>query len=173
LIAPKQGFYGVFMTFIYRVGLPLLGVILFFSIASNYYRLAFNTTESLAGSVYLIDKNALPERGDIAAFIPPHGNINTNQKGYLSTSSFLKETIGVSGDEVIITDTDVFVNAQHLGPIYSEGSNGQVLIPTKSGIVPIKHYFMGTKHHGSYDSRYASIGYISEDLIIGRAIRLF
>ena len=142
-------------------------------ILSNYFLIAFNTTASLEGTVFLIDKTTLPKRGDVAAFIPPTGNLNTGQSGYLSTSPFLKIAMGVANDEVIITDTGVFINGTYLGPIHPEMVTGEVLVTTRSGLVPNKHYFMGSTHAGSYDSRYASIGYIPESRVIGRAIRLY
>ena len=120
-----------------------------------------------------MDKTSQPKRGDIAAFRPPQSSLLTTQQGYLSTAPFLKKALGVAFDEVIITDTDVFVNRERLGPIFNQTPSGDYLAPTKSGLVPAKHYFMGTTYESSYDSRYASIGYIHEDLVIGRAIRLF
>lgn len=164
---------GFMKKILHRVVLPFFIFCSIVLISSNYFSIAFNTTASLEGSVFLIDKTTLPKRGDIAAFTPPAGNLNTSKRGYLSTSPFLKIAMGVANDEVIITDTEVFINGNYLGPIHTETATGTVLVTTKSGLVPSKHYFMGSTHAGSYDSRYASIGYISEGLVIGRAIRLY
>ena len=156
-----------------KVVLPTFIVCLIGLGLSSYFSIAFNTTDSLEGVVFLIDKTSQPERGDIAAFKPPPSSLLTTQKGYLSTAPFLKRAIGVAFDEVIITDTDIVVNRERLGPMFNQTPSGHYLAPTKSGLVPAKHYFMGTKHDNSYDSRYASIGYIHEDRVIGRAIRLY
>jgi len=174
LIPLKQGLFVVFhKKVLCRVVLPLVIFTLMVIFSSNYFSIAFNTTSSLDGSVFLIDKTTLPKRGDIAAFRPPSGNLNEGQSGYLSTSPFLKIAMGVANDEVVITDTAVSINGAYLGPIHTETATGKVLVTTKSGLVPSKHYFMGATHAGSYDSRYASIGYIPEGRVIGRAIRLY
>ena len=158
---------------LYRVVLPLMIFCLLVLISSNYFLIAFNTTASLEGTVFLIDKTTRPKRGDIAAFSPPTGNLNTGQRGYLSTSPFLKIAMGVANDQVIMTDMGVFINGAYVGPIHTETATGTALVTTKSGLVPNKHYFMGSTHAGSYDSRYASIGYIPESRVMGRAIRLY
>jgi conjugative transfer signal peptidase TraF len=170
----EAGVIGVFMQQVLaKVILPTFIICLMGWGLSNYFTLAFNTTDSLNGVVFLVDKTSQPERGDMAAFKPPPSSLLTTQKGYLSTAPFLKKVMGVAFDEVTMTDTDVFVNKKRLGPIFNQTPSGDYLAPTKSGLVPAKHYFMGTRHESSYDSRYASIGYIHEDRVIGRAIRLF
>ena len=56
-----------------KVVLPTFIVCLIGLGLSNYFSIAFNTTDSLDGVVFLIDKTSQPERGDIAAFQPPPG----------------------------------------------------------------------------------------------------
>ena len=174
LIPLKQGlFVVVHKNVLFRVLIPLLVFCSMVFISSNYFSIAFNTTSSLDGSVFLIDKTTLPKRGDIAAFKPPTAHLNEGQSGYLSTSPFLKIAMGVANDEVIITDAGVFINGTYLGSIHTQTATGKALVTTKSGLVPYKHYFMGSTHARSYDSRYASIGYIPESRVMGRAIRLY
>ena len=118
-----------------RVVLPLLIFCAMVFMSSIYFSIAFNTTASLEGTVFLIDKTTLPKRGDIAAFKPPTGNLNASQSGYLSTSPFLKVAMGVANDKVTITDTAVFINGTYLGPIHAETAEGKALVAAKSGLV--------------------------------------
>lgn len=142
--------------------------------AGHYYRLVFNTTDSLPGRVFLVTKGVMPERGDVAAFFTPeHHLLLSDEKAAWPKKQFLKTVFGVPGDEIAIQSSWVFVNQHFLGQVLPHSSNGQTLYPIESGIIPAKHYFMGTYHERSYDSRYQSIGLVAEDQIIGRAYRLF
>lgn len=133
------------------------------------YRLWFNLSDSLPGLVYWVELGTLPaRRGDAIAFIPPPNRF------YPRELKFTKIARGLPGD-VISRDADdrrVFVNGQYVGELQTTSSRGD-LLPGPVGVVPPDHYWVWTPHPLSLDSRYADIGYIPRDRVLGRAVRLF
>jgi conjugal transfer pilin signal peptidase TrbI len=133
--------------------------------AGHYVQLAFNTTRSLDGWVYIVLKDTLPERGQVVAFHPPEG-LNRSV-------GFLKQVWGLPGDLVSQTSRNFFINGQRVGFAKTHTLTGELLHPSTTGVIPERYYFVGTPHPDSLDSRYARMGWIAEDRFVGRAIRLF
>lgn len=134
------------------------------------YRLWFNAvSDSLPGLVYLVELGTLPaQHGDAIAFRPPPNRF------YPPGLKFTKLAMGLPGD-VISRDANhhhVFVNGALLGQLRQTSSLGE-LLPGPIGVVPPDHYWVWTPHPLSLDSRYADIGYIPRDRVLGRAVRLF
>lgn len=132
------------------------------------YAFSFNVSNSLNGTLYLLEKNKLPSRNDYAAFKYPSDFI------YPRNSHFLKRAVGVAGDTVESKNNQFFVNGQPVGramPVTSQG------IPIEEsqfkGIIPAGYYYMMGDHPKSLDSRYKVVGLISSQMIIGRGFLLF
>jgi len=99
-----------------------------------------------------------PERGDIVVFRPP----NTDHSKF-----YVKRVIGLSGDEIIIRDGDVFVRSGDAGkerklnePYLNERNQDHTYVGAagsgeeKRFAVPEDHYFLlGDNRLGSLDSR--------------------
>lgn len=134
------------------------------------YRLWFNAvSKSLPGLVYLVELGTLPtRRGEAIAFIPPPNRF------YPAGLKFTKLAMGLPGDVITRDPANrrVFVNGQNLGQLQTSSSRGE-LLPGPVGVVPPDHYWVWTPHPQSLDSRYADIGYIPRDRVLGRAVRLF
>ena len=151
-----------------RFGILLVGtwlIIFALWLAGHYVQLAFNTTNSLQGWVYIVIKDTLPQRGEVVAFNPP--------KGLNRSIRFLKQVWGLPGDEVSQIDRHFFINGKPVGFAKTHTLTGERLYPSTTGIIPAGHYFVGSPHPDSLDSRYARMGWIAEDHFIGRAVRLF
>lgn len=134
------------------------------------YRLWFNiVSKSLPGSVYLVELGTLPtQRGDAITFIPPPNRF------YPPGLKFTKLATGLPGDVISRDPANrwVFVNGENFGELQTRSSRGE-LLPGPVGVVPPDHYWVWTPHPLSLDSRYADIGYIPRDRVLGRAVRLF
>lgn len=134
------------------------------------YRLWFNlVSNSLPGLVYRVELGTLPtKRGDAIAFVPPPNRF------YPPGLKFTKLALGLPGDVISRDPTNrwVFVNGEKVGELQTTSSRGE-LLPGPIGVVPPDHYWVWTPHPMSLDSRYADIGYITRDRVLGRAVRLF
>ncbi len=135
---------------------------------SPWYRLGINGTDSLPGLVYLVFNGELPnKRGDVIAFYPP------SNRFYPERMFFVKKAMGLPGDSVTRQGQDFFINRRWVAMAKTRSNSGNSLAPGPEGIIPEGSWFVWTPHPDSYDSRYADIGWIPKDRVIGRAVRLF
>ncbi len=98
-----------------------------------------------------------PERGDIIVLRDPSN----------PSVDLIKRVVGMPGDKLEIVDGAVYIDDFRLEEPYikSEWRGNRPAV-----IVPEGHFFvMGDNRDNSKDSRSSSIGFIPEDLIIGRA----
>ena len=144
----------------------MIGLVLVQVAVSPWYLLGFNIDRSLPGYVYLVFRGELPQRLDIAAFRAPPNPY------YPENAPFIKVALGVPGDCVSRNGRDYLVNGVAIGSAKQKTRHGQPLTPGPTGLLPAGHYFFWTPHIDSYDSRYAEIGWITTDRILGRAVRL-
>lgn len=134
--------------------------------AKPWFRLAYNSSESLPGVLYLIAVGQAPLRGQLIAFYPPRNRF------YREGMFFVKQVRGVGGDVVMRRDRDFFINGQHLAKAKAQSLKGLPLQPGPEGVLPDGSYWVWTSHPDSFDSRYADVGWIPPDRLLGRAFRL-
>ncbi|MGI6542570.1 MAG: signal peptidase I [Limnochordia bacterium] len=114
------------------------------------------------GERLLIDKVTYrlrtPRRGEVIVFRYP-----ADPEQY-----FIKRVIGLPGDTVVIRGGKVYVNDQCLEEDYVTspilGEFGPYMVPEQS------YFVLGDNRNNSEDSRSERVGYVSDELIIGRAI---
>ena len=133
----------------------------------NHYALGLNATHSLPGTLYLIERGALPQRGEHVAFRWAGGG------PYPAGVTFIKVLAGQPGDTVTREDATFVVAGTALGQAKPTSRRGEPLEPGPTGTLPEGRYFVFAPHPDSLDSRYALTGWIAREQIIGRARAIF
>jgi signal peptidase I len=130
-----------------------------------------------------------PQRGDVVVFRSPADQ----------SINLIKRLVGLPGDTVVVRNNRVSINGTpvHLEPdgIYSDGygftgaplgleqfgeaTHVIMLAPDRyatdfEGVVPAGHYFfMGDNRNDSEDSRFAKVGFVPEQNLVGHALRIW
>lgn len=148
--------------------LGMVGFVWFF----NHYKLSVNLSESLPGKLYLVERGALPAKGEYAEFR------FEGETYYIKGSHFLKRVAGVGGavvNAVPLPDgrTEFFVDGASVGIAKLRARDGRALEASKSRIIEPGYYYMAATNPDSFDSRYELFGKVGADQIVGRAIELF
>ena len=133
----------------------------------THYALGLNATHSLPGTLYLIERGALPQRGEHVAFRWAGGG------PYPAGVTFIKVLAGQPGDTVTREDATFIVAGTALGQAKPTSRRGEPLEPGPTGTLPEGRYFVFAPHPDSLDSRYALTGWIAREQIIGRARAIF
>ncbi len=106
-----------------------------------------------------------PKPGDRVLFDPP------DSVG--SPVPYLKTVRGVPGMRIKVEiDRTVFLNDQPIGRAKAHALDGRPLAAIAPGTIPPGHFFLHADHADSHDSRYAEIGLVPRDRILGRAIAM-
>lgn len=131
------------------------------------YLIALNLTESLPGTIFLIEKGVMPEHGELVAFRwepdwpYPHGSI------------FVKKLVGLPGSVVTANGRDFFVDGDSVGRAKERARTGEALDIGPTGHIPDGYYYVAGTHPDSLDSRYRLTGWIGRNQIVGKAYRVF
>lgn len=158
-----------------RIGALLLGpmVILLITdrVVSPYYRLAYNESESLPGTLFLVKAGELPTCGPEAG-----EHVQFQMRGdarWYTGDRLLKVAKGCPGDVITIVDRQVYINDWWAGEAVPALHDGTPMETVAAGVIPEGHYYMWASHPSSFDSRYAAFSVIPSEQIIGAASRIF
>ncbi len=106
-----------------------------------------------------------PAIGDQVLFEPP--------EALGSPVPWLKTVRGLPGAAIAVdADRTVRLDGVPIGRAKARALDGRALVPVTTGVVPAGHYFLHADHPDSHDSRYAEIGPVPVERILGRAIAL-
>ena len=135
---------------------------------TNRYQLALNITESLPGTVFLIDKkDKTVSRGRYVAFTWK------NAAPIPDGITVIKRVAGVEEDKVSVVNRTVLINGQKVGVAKTHSRTGNPLVAISDAIIPFGYFYASADHPDSFDSRYAKPGLISTSAVKGRAILLW
>ncbi len=144
------------------VGFPLA-----ITIVSPWYRVSINRSDSLPGLLYVIDVGTAPACGEVFALDMP------GDAAHYAGKRLLKIALGCLGSVVTRHGDRFRVDGRDAGVAKRTARNGESLAPGPVGTLPPNTWFAWTPHPDSYDSRYASFGWVGTDRLVGRAWRLF
>lgn len=134
-------------------------------LVSLKYSLAVNIDDSSPYTLFLVKKGVKPTAVDeYIVFQPPLTSRFTNR--------FVKMVGGMPGDEVKVVGDSFFVNGVFLGVAKDRDSQGRTVQKASGGVIPSGKYFIYSKKENSYDSKYAEIGLVSDNQLIGVAVAL-
>lgn len=154
----------------FALGFILTALILTTSayIASPWYELVVNRSDSLPGLLFLLDKTRKPKKGDVTVIDMPEDS------RFYAGWRLIKKVRGVEGDRITFNNHEVFINGLSAGIAMQKTSNGKYrLYPISEGDIPANKVFLSAPHNNSYDSRYASVGLRDYSELLGKMYPLF
>ena len=101
-----------------------------------------------------------PKSGDVIVFLP-----NGNEKSHY----YIKRVVGVPGDKVQIIDGVLYVNGELFDEQDTDAIKNAGLAEEEITVDEDEFFVLGDNRNSSEDSRYANIGNIKKDYIIGKA----
>lgn len=151
--------------------LPMLLLLIADRLLAPHYRLAYNESESLPGTLFLVRIGQLPSCGPEAG---EYVQFQMRQEArWYRGDRLLKVAKGCPGDVVRIADQKVYINEWFAGLAVAALNDGTPMETIPAGVIPDGHYYMWASHPASFDSRYAEFSVISSRQIIGAATRIF
>lgn len=130
------------------------------------HALMINVSPSLPYWAIWLNRGATPQRGEIILFDPPASPLLEKHFGK-EPKPFGKRVSGVPGDIVTEKDRAFFVNGRLVAKAKLKSRLGEALTLGPTGTVPEGCYFVTTEHKDGFDSRYAAIGWICRQRILG------
>ena len=128
-------------------------------------RIHVNTSWSDDAWGHLLLPLGTPEPGDAVLFEPP--------AALGARVPYLKTVRGLPGATISIApDRTVFVDRTALGRAKTHALDGRPLEAVPPGTIPPGHYYLHGDHVDSHDSRYAEIGLVPRERILGRSLAL-
>lgn len=150
-----------------RTYISILGACLglvFTMILSQTY-LTINQSPSLGYKVFLCFKGLTPKRGDFIS-------IEEHPTAYFDKLHYTKRLVGLSGDQIRISDKQVSIESSLIGVLRSSTRDGKPLHPLKTTIIPKGYVFVSADNPHSFDSRYEEFGLVKESCIRGTCVGL-
>ena len=114
---------------------------------------------------YLLLPMGTARKGDVVIFEPPDA--------LGAEAPYLKTVRGVPGERLgVDANRGVWIGGEYLGRAKPFALDGRALGAIEPMTIPPAHYFLHADHPDSHDSRYAEVGLVLGDRILGRAVAL-
>ena len=130
------------------------------------HALLINTSQSLPNWAFWIDRKRVPARGDFVVFNPPRTPLIVAHFGKVP-APFAKRVLGMPGDIVTRDGPIVRIKGREVARLKAFSKRGETLDPGPLGRIPEHCYYLGTAHADGFDSRYADIGFVCRNRIVG------
>jgi conjugal transfer pilin signal peptidase TrbI len=147
------------------LGAGALGLTTLSGFATSH-ALMINASPSLPYWAIWTSRTGMPQRGDIILFTPPASPLLKKHFG-TRPQPFGKIVSGVPGDLVSRDGRTFRVNGRPVATAKPTSRLGEPLALGPTGQVPENCYFVTTPHKDGFDSRYAAIGWVCRDRILG------
>lgn len=132
------------------------------------HALLINATDSLPHWAFLLEKKRPASAGDLIFFRPPPSELLLTHFGE-GEQLFGKHVLGVGGDVVTVAGRAVLINGRQVAVAKTTSKRGVPLEVVAPQTIPFDCFFVGTDHPDGFDSRYAAIGIICRDRVLGTA----
>jgi len=133
---------------------------------SKTHALMINASDSLPNWAFLVTSGRFPARGEYVIFHPGHDPVTRKYFGE-SPQAFAKIAFGLPGDVITRDGNEVRVNGAIIASLKPLTRRGDPLTEGPLGVVPEGCVFAATPHKHGFDSRYAHIGFVCRDRLIG------
>jgi len=130
------------------------------------HAILINASQSLPTWALLVETGRFPARGEYVVFDPGRDPLVIRHFG-ARPRPFAKIAYGVPGDVVTRDGARVLVNGTEVSRLKPATRQGEALVPGPVGHVPPGCIFAGSPHKDGFDSRYAAIGFVCRDRLIG------
>ncbi|MEE4208879.1 MAG: S26 family signal peptidase [Parvularcula sp.] len=130
------------------------------------HALMINATDSLPNWAFFVETGQFPKRGEYVVFHPGTDPLTVKYFGQ-KPAAFVKIAYGLPGDRVTRAGTDVLVNGTVVASLKPLTKRGDPLEAGPVGGVPEGCVFAATPHKDGFDSRYAHIGFVCRDRLVG------
>lgn len=134
----------------------------------DHHALLINASQSLPDWAFLVETGRFARRGDYVVFSPGSDPLVLRHFG-TPPPVFVKLALGLPGDIVSRRGADVLINGRPIARLKASSRQGERLLPGPLGAVPPGCVFAGSPHKDGLDSRYAAIGFVCQDRLIGTA----
>jgi len=151
--------------------LPMLVLLIADRLIAPHYRLAFNESDSLPGTVFLVKAGVLPRCGPTTG---EHVQIQMRRDArWYSGMRLIKVAKGCPGGRIRLEGRKVYINGWFAGEAVPALEDGTPMAMVSAGVIPESHYYLWASHPSSFDSRYAEFSLIPDRQIVGTATRIF
>ncbi|ODU77536.1 MULTISPECIES: S26 family signal peptidase [unclassified Novosphingobium] len=133
---------------------------------SRHHGLFINASASLPNWAFLVELGRFPARGDVVLFDPGRDPLVVRHFG-AAPRPFAKIAYGLPGDLITRHGEEVAVNGLPVARLKPFTRQGEALIPGPLGVVPRGCVFAASPHRDGFDSRYAVIGFVCRDRLLG------
>lgn len=162
----KDAFLEGFSWVVQIIGVILIAYVCvaFFGVRTNVVGQAMEKNLNNGDSVFMnrfVYIMSNPKSGDVVVFQP-----NGNEKSHY----YIRRVIGVPGDTVKIEDGAVYINGALFNEKVTVASMEEAGVASEEIKLGNDEYFvLGDNRNNSEDSRYANIGNLKKEYIIGKA----
>lgn len=132
----------------------------------RHHAIVINASDSLPNYAFFVNVGVLPKKGEFVMFDPPKSEVVRVHFGE-HPPAFGKLVLGTEGDVISHVGRSVFINGELVATMKPLTRKGLPLFAGPVGRVPKGCFYAGSHHKDGLDSRYAQIGFVCADRVMG------